>query len=211
MVRTCARWMARSLVRVRRLTTSKPRHVVRLLRLLVDEANLIAQAAFHACDNRVPRSDLGTHLPSLDASLATHAGAGLDGPRGPTPLDRIRNPPEREGRAGLGGRCDDHRRGDVAPGARGLGLGEAAHWRLHDAKTRAGLCRDQTPASHRIAADFLRNVWRARPAFVPAETSARSDGLPAVARVRFRASGGWRARQDSNLRPLAPEANALSS
>ena len=44
--------------------------------------------------------------------------------------------------------------------------------------------------------------WRARPAFALRAT-ARSDGLPAVARVRSSPSGGWRARQDSNLRPSA--------
>jgi hypothetical protein len=41
--------------------------------------------------------------------------------------------------------------------------------------------------------------------------SRSEGGWLAQPKLAIFASEGWRARQDSNLRPLAPEANALSS
>ena len=52
---------------------------------------------------------------------------------------------------------------------------------------------------------ILKSEFRTTP-----KSATRSDGLPAEA-PSIAGSEGWRARQDSNLRPLAPEANALSS
>jgi hypothetical protein len=58
----------------------------------------------------------------------------------------------------------------------------------------------------------LGNVWRARQGsyvLASSEGKARHELEPAGASTSEKRS--WRARHDSNLRPLAPEANALSS
>ena len=56
-----------------------------------------------------------------------------------------------------------------------------------------------------IPADTTKDRENRRTSFHP-EGRVEASTLPTVAHARWHVSEGWRARQDSNLRPSAPEA-----
>src|SRR2546425_7319653 len=74
---------------------------------------------------------------------------------------------------------------------------------IHHPLLRAGRDFFHAVASRRAAA--------ARPREAPAVQVDAKDGLRRQPMMKNETSEGWRARQDSNLWPTAPEAVALSS
>src|SRR5262249_19634721 len=98
----------------------------------------------------------------------------------------------------------------------GLGIGDAPAARSRSGATgRAVATLSSGPSPSwvgraRVTFSLIRRAWwtRARPSRVRQEILVPP---PAIAAARPGTNRRWRARQDSNLRPSAPEADALST